>query len=199
MRRSSHGLITGLLLCAIGPVADLPGQADDALSGLASPDPRVRVTSTQLLTRRAPGDWLVPDLERAAKAPAEVRARFLSALGRNRALLPTLVAEFAKNDERNEILSSCLIASFEANRWETYDLVGNVSEWIEDVYNDDYVGAPRDGSAWYQETGAAGERRRVVRGGGYDDPPPRHRLSRRSGRRADNPNRSVGFRCVADE
>ena len=91
------------------------------------------------------------------------------------------------------------VASFEANRWETYDLVGNVSEWIEDVYNDDYVGAPRDGSAWYQETGAAGERRRVVRGGGYDDPPPRHRLSRRSGRRADNPNRSVGFRCVADE
>ncbi len=91
------------------------------------------------------------------------------------------------------------VASFEANRWGVYDLVGNVSEWTEDVYNDNFIGAPRDGGAWYQETGAAGERRRVVRGGGYDDSPPRHRLSRRSGRRADNPNKSVGFRCLADE
>jgi len=91
------------------------------------------------------------------------------------------------------------VASFEANRWGVYDLFGNVSEWTEDVYNDSFDGAPRDGSAWYQETGPAGERRRVVRGGGYDDSPPRHRVSRRSGRRADNPNRSVGFRCVADD
>jgi len=91
------------------------------------------------------------------------------------------------------------VASFEPNRWGLYDLIGNVSEWIEDVYNETYVGAPRDGRAWYQETGLAGERRRVVRGGGYDDPPPRQRVSWRRGRRADSDGRSVGFRCVADE
>jgi formylglycine-generating enzyme required for sulfatase activity len=28
------------------------------------------------------------------------------------------------------------------------DLAGNVSEWIEDDYHDNYVGAPTDGSAW---------------------------------------------------
>jgi formylglycine-generating enzyme required for sulfatase activity len=91
------------------------------------------------------------------------------------------------------------VASFEPNRWGLYDVIGNVSEWTEDVYNETYVGAPRDGRAWYQETGLAGERRRVVRGGGYDDPPPRQRVSWRRGRRADSDGRSVGFRCVADE
>jgi formylglycine-generating enzyme required for sulfatase activity len=91
------------------------------------------------------------------------------------------------------------VASFEPNRWGLYDLIGNASEWTEDVYNETYQGAPKDGSAWYQETGLAGERRRVVRGGGYDDPPPRQSVTKRSGRRADNFGRSVGFRCVADE
>jgi len=91
------------------------------------------------------------------------------------------------------------VASFEPNRWGLYDLIGNASEWTEDVYNETYRGAPRDGTAWYQETGLAGERRRVVRGGGYDDPPQRQRVSWRGGRRPDNSGRSVGFRCVADE
>ncbi len=91
------------------------------------------------------------------------------------------------------------VASFAANRWGIYDLIGNAAEWTEDVYHESYDDAPRDGRAWYQETGPAGERRRVVRGGGYDDLPSRQRVSKRAGRRADNPNRSVGFRCVADE
>lgn len=91
------------------------------------------------------------------------------------------------------------VASFEPNPWGLYDLVGNASEWVEDVFNGSYFGAPRDGRPWYQETGAEGERRRVVRGGAWDDPPQRQRLSRRVGRQPDNISRSVGFRCVADE
>ena len=91
------------------------------------------------------------------------------------------------------------VASFPANRWGIYDLIGNAAEWTEDVYSENYFGAPLDGSTWYQETGLAGERRRVVRGGSFDDPPPRQRVSKRGGRRADNASRSVGFRCVADE
>ena len=91
------------------------------------------------------------------------------------------------------------VASFEPSEWGIYDLIGNASEWVEDVYNESYYGAPRDGGAWHQETGLAGERRRVVRGGGYDDPPQRQRVSRRGGRQPGDFNRSVGFRCVADE
>lgn len=91
------------------------------------------------------------------------------------------------------------VASFEPNAWGIYDLIGNVAEWVEDVYNETYYGAPRDGLAWYQETGLAAERRRVVRGGGYDDPPQRQRVTKRAGRQSPGFNRSVGFRCVVDE
>jgi formylglycine-generating enzyme required for sulfatase activity len=91
------------------------------------------------------------------------------------------------------------VASFEASPWGTYDLVGNASEWVEDVYIENFYGSPRDGSPRYRETGLANERRRVVRGGGYDDPPQRQRTSERKGRQPGNHNRSVGFRCVADE
>jgi len=91
------------------------------------------------------------------------------------------------------------VASFEASRWGVYDLIGNAAEWTDDVYHESFDGAPRDGRAWIQETGPAGERRRVVRGGAFDDSPQRQRASKRAGRRPDNPSRSVGFRCAADE
>ena len=41
---------------------------------------------------------------------------------------------------------------------------GNVWEWVEDVWHDDYNGAPVDGSAWRQGDDATC---RVVRGGSW--------------------------------
>ncbi len=94
---------------------------------------------------------------------------------------------------------SAPVAGFPANRWGIYDLIGNAAEWVDDVYQDRLDGVPRDGRPRYQENGPATERRRVVRGGGHDDPPPRQRVSQRRARRPDDFNRSVGFRCVADD
>ncbi len=45
-----------------------------------------------------------------------------------------------------------------------YDMSGNVWEWCQDVWHDNYEGAPKDGSAWMQ--GGEGDRR-VVRGGSW--------------------------------
>jgi len=45
-----------------------------------------------------------------------------------------------------------------------YDMSGNVREWCEDVWHDNYEGAPDDGSAWVK----GGEQNfRVVRGGSW--------------------------------
>jgi formylglycine-generating enzyme required for sulfatase activity len=43
------------------------------------------------------------------------------------------------------------------------DFAGNVWEWVEDWYHDDYVGAPRDGSAWLDPPSS----HRALRGGGW--------------------------------
>jgi len=48
------------------------------------------------------------------------------------------------------------------NAWGLYDMLGNVWEWCEDVWHDNYKGAPSDGTAW----GGEG-RRRVCRGGSW--------------------------------
>jgi formylglycine-generating enzyme required for sulfatase activity len=56
------------------------------------------------------------------------------------------------------------VGSFRPNPFGLYDTAGNLAEWVEDCWNDDYKGAPTDGSAW-----TAGQcRLRVLRGGGFD-------------------------------
>jgi formylglycine-generating enzyme required for sulfatase activity len=57
--------------------------------------------------------------------------------------------------------------SFAANPWGLYNVHGNVWEWVQDCWNDNYSGAPSDGSA--RTTGDCGLR--VLRGGSWDDGP----------------------------
>jgi formylglycine-generating enzyme required for sulfatase activity len=44
--------------------------------------------------------------------------------------------------------STSEIGAYPANPWGLYDFHGNVWEWVEDDWHDDYQGAPDDGSAW---------------------------------------------------
>ena len=53
------------------------------------------------------------------------------------------------------------------NAWGLYDMSGNVWEWTQDCWNDNYRGAPSDGRAWEQ----GNCRRRVVRGGSWTNFP----------------------------
>ncbi|KOR28472.1 hypothetical protein TI04_10910 [Achromatium sp. WMS2] len=49
------------------------------------------------------------------------------------------------------------------NAWGLYDVHGNVWEWTQDRWHDNYNGAPTDGSAW--ESGNSS--RRILRGGSW--------------------------------
>jgi len=59
------------------------------------------------------------------------------------------------------------VDSFEPNPWGLYQVHGNVWEWCEDCWNENYDGAPDDGLAW--TTGDCVGR--VLRGGSRDDFP----------------------------
>ena len=54
------------------------------------------------------------------------------------------------------------------NGWGLCDMSGNVSEWCEDDWHNNYEGAPTDGSAW---TGGTIIPMGVVRGGSWFDLP----------------------------
>jgi len=62
------------------------------------------------------------------------------------------------------------VGTLPANPWGLHEMHGNVWEWVEDVWHDNYKGAPTDGSAWTKSEGKESSRYRVVRGGswGYD-------------------------------
>jgi formylglycine-generating enzyme required for sulfatase activity len=67
------------------------------------------------------------------------------------------------------------VGSFSPNQFGLYDMLGNVSEWVEDCVHYDYDGAPTDGSAW--TAGACGSH--VLRGGSFVFPPSDARSARR--------------------
>jgi formylglycine-generating enzyme required for sulfatase activity len=84
------------------------------------------------------------------------------------------------------------VGSFKPNGFGLYDMHGNVWEWCEDAWHDNYKGAPMDGSAWVQ----ADDSRRVVRGGSWGSGPQSLRAANRSRDAADDRGNSIGFRLA---
>ena len=64
---------------------------------------------------------------------------------------------------RDGFVQTAPVGSFSANPFGLHDVLGNVMEWVEDCWNERYVGAPADGSA--RRSGDCS--RRVVRGGSW--------------------------------
>ncbi|HEX5863100.1 MAG TPA: SUMF1/EgtB/PvdO family nonheme iron enzyme [Casimicrobiaceae bacterium] len=81
--------------------------------------------------------------------------------------------------------------NFAANPWGLYQVGGDVLEWCEDVWHDNYNGAPSDGSAWLQGGDTS---RRVVRGGSWGGDPRCLRLAGRGARNTDVRGYLLGFR-----
>jgi formylglycine-generating enzyme required for sulfatase activity len=84
------------------------------------------------------------------------------------------------------------VGSFQPNPFGLYDTAGNVWEWVEDCWHENYNGAPTDGSAWL----AANDGRRVIRGGAWNYRPDYLRASYRSN--TINGGFNIGVRLAQD-
>ena len=86
------------------------------------------------------------------------------------------------------------VRSYPAEAFGTYDLVGNVSEWVLDCWHDSYLRAPTDGSAWINP----GCEDRVVRGSSWASTLDRARSAYRQPSPAETTHARLGFRVVRE-
>ena len=84
--------------------------------------------------------------------------------------------------------------TFARNAFGLYDVHGNVWEWVEDCWHDNYRGAPSDGTAWM--TGGNRNRGRVLRGGSWFGSPRYLRSAIRLRGTTGNRIHSAGFRVA---
>jgi formylglycine-generating enzyme required for sulfatase activity len=92
---------------------------------------------------------------------------------------------------RDQWFFTAPVGMFPPNDFGLYDMHGNVWEWVEDPWHDDYGGAPINGSAWTE----GGEvSRRVIRGGAHYGHPEDLRSAFRVGYTTDLRGINVGFR-----
>ena len=69
------------------------------------------------------------------------------------------------NDKKEQYRKKTIsVGSFPANKFGLHDMHGNVWEWCQDYWHENYNGAPQDGLPWIQG-GNSG--RRLVRGGSW--------------------------------
>ena len=84
------------------------------------------------------------------------------------------------------------VNSFEPNPWGLYQVHGNVWEWCEDCWHDNYHDGPADSSAWT----AGDDQFRVLRGGSWGGGPDTLRSARRIVNFREDRFQDVGFRVA---
>jgi formylglycine-generating enzyme required for sulfatase activity len=85
------------------------------------------------------------------------------------------------------------VGSFPPNAFGLHDMHGNVIEWVEDCWHDDYTAAaPTDGSAWLEDNCDG----RVMRGGSWEDSQTELRSGARLGEFKDQSSYADGFRVA---
>ena len=113
-------------------------------------------------------EWLARETGRPYRLPSEAEWEYACRAGRTtRYAFGNTITPKDANYSESKMGKTTEVGSYPANAWGVYDLHGNVWDWVEDVWHDDYGGAPTDGSAWTDEEGIQSPLVRVDRGGSW--------------------------------
>ena len=92
----------------------------------------------------------------------------------------------------DECRGTASVGGFDPNPWGLYQVHGNVWEWCQDCWHENYDGAPANGSAWTTPDSA----RRVIRGGSWVLYPELLRAANRLYNPATGRSHDLGFRLA---
>ena len=138
-------------------------------------------TNTKGLQCRLPSE---AEWEYAARAGTQTKYSWGDDIGKNNANCDGCGSEWDNKQ-------TAPVGSFPPNTWDLHDMHGNVDEWIQDTYQDNYEGAPDNGEAWVK-----GDGRRVLRGGSWGSSPDFLRSAFRGALTPDYRGYDIGFRVV---
>ncbi|QKQ72794.1 SUMF1/EgtB/PvdO family nonheme iron enzyme [Nostoc sp. TCL240-02] len=109
----------------------------------------------------------------------------------NGTVYPGNYAQGPKGEYRNQTTD---VGKFPANPFGLFDMHGNIWEWCQDGWHENYNGAPKDGSAWLVDND--NQNNRLLRGGSWASAPRNARSACRGYDARDGRNSGVGFRVV---
>ena len=142
------------------------------------------------LNTKTGGDFRLPtetEWEYAARAGGTTKYSWGNSIGHNR-------ANCEECGSRWDADRTAPVGSFSANAWGLHDMHGNVWEWVQDCWNDSYVGAPSDSSAWTSGDCSL----RVERGGFFYSNLNYVRSAARYGNPRSTKGNGLGFRIAQD-
>jgi formylglycine-generating enzyme required for sulfatase activity len=132
------------------------------------------------------GEIDVRMMPKAIRTPLETEVEYVLREG------PTPLVFHNYNDDAPGVSP---VASYRPNAFGLHDTTGNVWEWTQDCWHENYEGAPADGRAWV-EGNRCGER--VIRGGSWYCFPRHARSANRWAERRFFRNMYIGFRVARD-
>ena len=138
-------------------------------------------------------EWLSTETGQNYRLLSEAEWEYVARAGTTTAYYfgATIFPTQANYNELND--GTVEVGSYPANAFGLHDMHGNVGEWVEDCWHDNYNDAPTDGSAW---TSNCDKNLRVLCGGSWSSVPRYLRSASRDGSDAWSRYNGIGFRIA---
>lgn len=158
------------------------------------------VINVSWMDAKAYAQWLSDQMEKRYRLPTEAEWEYVARSGGKQQTWAGTSEEsqlgnyavYSKNSDK-----TAEVGSKQANDFKLKDMSGNVYEWVQDCWHENYQGAPKDGSAWLEADGGDCAVR-VVRGGSWFRNPGDLQSFHRGGGSPGYWNLNIGFRLAQD-